>query len=225
MHIHGGAFASGNGGDSVAFGASLALAANARVVLAEYRLAPEHPYPAAPDDCAAIYEGMLADGTDPAKLGIGGDSAGAALVLSTMLRAKAAGQPLPAAAAVLSPWVDLSMSNDTFVTVDDPTASRESLEVYMEAYLGDHDRADPVVSPLFADLSGLPPLFVQVGTREVFLGEARDLAERATAAGVDTTLDVVEDMPHIWHIFASFVPEAQRSIDRVGGFMAQHFAS
>lgn len=222
VHIHGGAFASGNGSDFAALGAALALSAQARVVLAEYRLAPEHPYPAAPDDCFTIYEGMLALGHDPAQMAIGGDSAGAALVLSTLVRARDADIALPAAAALLSPWMDLSMSNETYVTIDDPSASRESLAMYLDAYLaGGEDATDPAVSPLFADLTGLPPLLIQVGSGEVFVGEATDLAKRAEAAGVPATLEVEQGMPHIWHFFASFIPEASAAIDRVG----QHYAS
>ena len=222
LHIHGGAFASGNGSDFLALGAGLALAADATVVLAEYRLAPEHLYPAAPDDCYSIYTGLLANGVAPHALAISGDSAGATLVLSTLLRARANNQPLPAAAAVLSPWVDLSMSNDTYETVRDPTASRASLKPYMDAYLGTRDARDSAISPLFADLQGLPPLLIQVGSQEVFVGEARELSARARAAGVPVTLDVAEGMPHIWHVFASFLPEGQRAIDRVGTFFAQH---
>ncbi len=223
MHIHGGAFASGNGSDFLALGAGLALATNATVVLAEYRLAPEHPYPAAPDDCFNIYTGLLANGVDPGALAISGDSAGATLVLSTLLRARAGKLPLPAAAAVLSPWVDLSMGNDTYETVQDPTASRASLKPYMDAYLGTRDARDSAISPLFADLTGLPPLLVQVGSQEVFVGEARELAARARAADVPVTLEVADGMPHIWHFFASFLPQGQQAIDSVGSFFAQHF--
>ncbi len=222
LHIHGGAFASGNGSDFLALGAGLALAANARVVLAEYRLAPEHPYPAAPDDCFNIYTGLLAQGVVAERLAVSGDSAGATLVLSTLLRARDEGVALPAAAAVLSPWVDLSMRNPTYDTVPDPTASRASLAPYLNAYLGGRDAASPEVSPLYAKLAGLPPLLVQVGSREVFVGEARELAERARDAGVSVTLEVEEGMPHIWHFFASFLPEGQAAIGRVGAFFARH---
>jgi len=222
MHVHGGAFASGNGSDFLALGARLALAAQARVVLAEYRLAPEHPYPCANDDCWSIYNGLLQDGVNPKQLALSGDSAGGGLGLSTLLRAKAAGCALPAAAAILSPWVDLSMSNTTWDTVDDPTASRESMQPYLDAYLGDQNPQDPDVSPFFADLSGLPPLLVQVGSREVFLGEATEIASRARAAGVDATLEIAEGMPHIWHFFASLLPEGQQAIDRVGKFVTHH---
>ena len=224
LHIHGGAFASGNGSDFAALGARLALATGARVVLGEYRLAPEHPYPAAPDDCFAIYEGLLADGARAEAMGIGGDSAGATLALSTMVRVRDAGLPLPAAAALFSPWVDLSMQNGTYETIDDPTATRESLAMYLEGYLGDHDPTDPAVSPLFADLAGLPPLLVQAGTGEVFLGEARDLVERASSAGVAAELEVAEGMPHIWHLFASFLEEAEGAIGRIGSFYDGHLA-
>ncbi len=218
LHIHGGAFASGNGSDFLAMAAAIALAADARVVLAEYRLAPEHAYPAGPDDCFNIYEGLLDLDIDPSKLFISGDSAGATLVLLTMIRARDAGLPLPAAASILSPWVDLSMSSDTYVTVKDPMATRESLQPYLAAYLKGRDATDPAVSPFFADLAGLPPLLIQVGSEEVFVGESKALAVKAKAAGVTVTLDIAEGMPHIWHLFASFLPEAQQAIQRIAGF-------
>lgn len=222
LHIHGGAFASGNGSDFLAMGAAMALAANARVILAEYRLAPEHPYPAGPDDCFSIYEGLLDLDVDPSTLCISGDSAGATLVLLTMIRARKAGLPLPAAASILSPWVDLSMSSDTYVTVKDPMATRESLQPYLAAYLKGRDATDPAVSPFFADLAGLPPLLIQVGSEEVFVGEAEELANRAKAVGVNATLDIAEGMPHIWHLFASFLPEAKEAIQRVADFFKSH---
>ena len=222
LHIHGGAFASGNGSDFLAMGAAIALAAQARVVLAEYRLAPEHPYPAGPDDCFSIYRGLLALDVDPASLSISGDSAGATLVLSTIIRARDAGLPIPAAAALLSPWIDLSMSSETYVTVNDPTATRESLQPYLAAYLRGRDPVDPAVSPFFADLKGLPPVLVQAGSAEVFVGEATELAAKLKSAGVATTLDVAPGMPHIWHLFASFLPEARQAIERIARFFSQH---
>jgi epsilon-lactone hydrolase len=222
LHIHGGAFASGNGSDFLAMGATIALAAQARVVLAEYRLAPEHPYPAGPDDCVSIYRGLLDLGVDPASLSVSGDSAGATLVLSTLIRARDAGLPLPCAAALLSPWIDLSMSCETYVTIKDPTATRESLQPYLAAYLQRRDPADPAVSPFFADLKGLPPTLIQVGSAEVFVGEATELAAKLTSVGVATTLDVAPGMPHIWHLFASFLPEARQAIERIAQFFSQH---
>ncbi len=222
LHIHGGAFASGNGSDFLAMGAAIALAAQARVVLAEYRLAPEHPYPAGPEDCLSIYRGLLALGVDPETLSISGDSAGATLVLSTIIRARDAGFPLPAAAALLSPWVDLSMSCETYVTIKDPTATRESLQPYLAAYLQGRDPADPAVSPFFADLNDLPPVLIQVGSAEVFVGEATGLATKLKSAGVTTTLEIAQDMPHIWHLFASFLPEARQAIERIATFFTQH---
>lgn len=222
LHIHGGAFASGNGSDFLALGARLALASNARVVLADYRLAPEHPYPAGPDDCWSIYQGLLADGADPARMALSGDSAGSALVLGTLVRAKNEGAPLPAAALLISPWIDLTMSCESWETVDDPSATRESMQPYIEAYLGSKTPDDPAVSPLFADLTGLPPLLVQVGAREVFVGEAEELASRAKAAGVTVELEIAAGMPHIWHFFAALIPEAQAAIERAGKFLASH---
>ena len=222
LHIHGGAFSSGNGSDFLAMGAAIALAADALVVLAEYRLAPEHAYPAGPDDCFSIYQGLLDLDVDPLKLCISGDSAGATLVLLTMIRARKSGLPLPAAASIFSPWVDLSMSSDTYVSIKDPMATRESLQPYLRAYLKDQNAADPAISPFFADLTGLPPLLIQVGSEEVFVGEAEALANRAKASGVNTTLDIAAGMPHIWHLFASFLPEAKDAIQRIADFFKEH---
>ncbi len=222
LHIHGGAFASGNGSDFLAMGAAIALAAQARVVLAEYRLAPEHPFPAGPDDCFAIYKGLLAQGVDPKTLSISGDSAGAALVLLTMIRARDAALPLPNAAALLSPWIDLSMSSDTYVSIKDPTATRESLQPYLDAYLRGKDPFDPAVSPYYADLTGMPPVLIQVGSAEVFVGEATEFARKLGAHAITHTLDVAAGMPHIWHLFASFLPEAREAIERIARFFERH---
>ena len=139
-----------------------------------------------------------------------------------MISARKSGLPLPAAASIFSPWVDLSMRSDTYVSVKDPMATRESLQPYLEGYLKGRNAADPAVSPFFADLAGLPPLLIQVGSEEVFVGEAEELADRAAAAGVKTTLDIAEGMPHIWHLFASFLPEAKDAIQRIAVFFKEH---
>jgi acetyl esterase/lipase len=189
-----------------------------------YRLAPEDPHPAALDDAVRAYRWALAfGGADPARTVIAGDSAGGGLTVATLVALRDALAPLPAAGVCLSPWVDLTQSGATIKTNADvdPMVHVEDLDRWADAYSGPRSTSDPAVSPLFADLAGLPPLLVDVGTAEALLDDARRLAERARAAGVEVTLTVAEDMVHVWHFFAGAGPEADDAIARVGAFIAK----
>lgn len=201
--------------------ARLARAAGIRALGVDYRLAPEHPFPAAVEDATAAYRWLISSGVDPESMVIAGDSAGGGLTLATLVALRDAGDPMPAAAVCMSPWVDLEGLGESMTTKADvdPFVSREQLQFMAQQYLGDRDRRTPLAAPLYADLQGLPPLLIQTGSSETLLDDSTRLAERARAAGVEVTLDIWEDMIHGWQICASFLPEAQQSIDTIGKFI------
>lgn len=224
VYVHGGGYCIGSLNSHRSMLTHLASALGGRVLAVDYRLAPEHPFPAALDDACAAYRWVLAGGTDPARVVVAGDSAGGGLTVATLVALRDAGVPLPAAGVCLSPWTDLTLSGATIAEKadDDPMVHAEDLAHWAAAYAGaDHDPGAPGLSPLFADLSGLPPLLVEVGTAEVLLADARRLAERARAVGVDVTLFEGEDLIHVWHFFAGAVPEADEGIARVGRFIGE----
>lgn len=227
LHFHGGGYSVGAASIHREIAARISLAARARVCVLDYPLSPENPFPAASDAAVTAYEHLLEDGVDPRQLMISGDSAGGNLTLVTLLRLKAAGLPLPAAAVTMSAWTDLTMSGETMTSraERDPMVSREQLTEMARGFLVGHNPRDPMVSPLFADLSGLPPLLIQVGTEEVLFDDSRQLAEVALEAGLDVTLSVTDGAPHIWQHFASFLPEAAAAFAQYGDFARLHVAA
>ena len=224
VYVHGGGYCIGSLGSHRSMLTHLASAVAGRVLAVDYRLAPEHPFPAALDDACAAYRWVFAGGADPARVVIAGDSAGGGLTLAALVALRDAGDPLPAAGVCLSPWADLTQSGATMSEKADadPMVHAEDLARWAAAYAGSaHETGSPGLSPLFADLAGLPPLLVEVGTAEVLLDDARRLAERARAAGVDVTLFEGEDLIHVWHFFAGAVPEADEGIDRIARFIGE----
>lgn len=222
LYFHGGGYAIGSIATHRHLMQRLARAARARVLGIGYRLAPEHPFPAAIDDARASYGFLLAQGIGPGQVAIGGDSAGGGLTLALLLALRDAGEPLPACAICLSPWTDLSGSGDSITTraAADPMVSWAGLRRFADAYLGTADPKHPLASPLFADLFGLPPLYLQVGNAEVLLDDSTRLAERARSAGVDVTLEVWDDMIHVFQAFPSLA-ESEEAIARLGAFVAE----
>jgi len=223
-YLHGGGYVLGSINTHRELASRLSRAASARVLILDYRLAPENPFPAAVDDSTAAYRWLLSSGVDPARLVIAGESAGGGLTIATLVALRDAGEPLPAAGICLSPWVDLECLGESIVTRAeiDPVVNKENIVMLAKAYLGDADPRTPLASPLYADLTGLPPLLIQVGTAECLFDDAMRLADRARAAGVDVTLEPWEDMIHMWHMFAAILPEGQQAIDRIGEFIRQH---
>jgi monoterpene epsilon-lactone hydrolase len=221
LYFHGGGYALGSCRSNGAFAARLALASRAPVLVLDYRLAPEHPFPAELDDATAAARWLLDKGIAPGKLALAGDSAGGGLALATSLVLRDDGGPLPAALACFSPWTDLALTGTSFATRAkmDPMISREACLTFVAAYIGDRDPRLPLVSPFYADLRGLPPTLIQVGDLEVLLSDSLGLAENARAAGVEVTLEVWEGMWHVWQAMAGLVPEAQRAIDAAGVFL------
>ncbi|MFE1350666.1 alpha/beta hydrolase, partial [Kitasatospora phosalacinea] len=224
LYLHGGGYLVGSPDTHEGLIGELARRAGLRAVSPDYRLAPEHPFPAALDDGLAAYRELLESGTDPRRLVLAGDSAGGGLVLATLLAARAAGLPLPAAAALFSPWVDLTLAGASYRSRKeaDPLFTEADIRAYADHYLGAGDRANPLASPLFADLAGLPPLLVQVGTNELLLDDALRLAARAAEQDVTVTLEVESGLPHVFQHQFGRLDEADAALDRAARFLTAH---
>jgi len=221
LYLHGGGYVIGSPRSHRHLAAAIAGAAGASALLLDYRLAPEHPFPAAVEDATAAYRWLLEQAIAPARIVIAGDSAGGGLTVATLLALREARVPLPAAGVCISPWVDLSCSGASYGTKADvdPIVRRAGVEEMAQAYLGPTLPRTPLASPLFADLRGLPPLLIHVGSDEVLLDDAVQLAARARAAGVETTLEVYERMIHVWHWFLPMLDEAQTAVEAIGRFV------
>jgi epsilon-lactone hydrolase len=223
VYFHGGGYMVGNPEGAVSIAAKVARAAKASVLVPDYRLAPEHPHPAARDDGVTAIRWLLANGGSASRLALIGDSAGGGLALSTVLSLRDLGE-LPAAVAAWSPWVNMEATEDILDSVAerDPIGTRKSLLRSAQAYLQGQDPQTPTANLLYADLSGFPPLFIEVGEVEVLLDDSFRLARRAAHAGVDVTVHVTPGVPHIYQYFAGFLPEGQHSIDITGRFISEH---
>lgn len=221
LYVHGGGYVMGSAGSHRDMTGRLSKAAGARVLSLNYRLAPEHPFPAPVDDAVAAYRWLLAQGISPGNIAVAGDSAGGGLAIATLLALRDAGEPLPAAGIGISPWVDMEGTGESMTTraAVDPVVQKEGLLGMAKLYLGDADPKSPLAAPLHADLGGLPPLLLQVGDAETLLDDSTRLAEKARAAGVDVTLKVWDEMPHVWHLFAPILPEGRQAIDEIGSFV------
>ncbi len=202
----------------------LSRAARAKVLAINYRLAPENPFPAAVADATTAYRWLVSTGVEPARVVVAGDSAGGGLTVATLVALRDAGDPLPAAGVCISPWVDMEGLGESMTTKAeiDPMVAWDMLAEMGKMYLSGADPHTPLAAPIYADLRGLPPLLIQVGTAEVLLDDSTRLAERARLVGVDVTLEPWEDMIHVWHFFAFMLPEGQQAIDRIGEFVRKH---
>ena len=221
LYLHGGAYQIGSPATLRHMIALLSAAAQARVLSVDYRLAPEHPFPAAVDDALAAYRHLLSDGTDPGSVAIAGDSAGGGLALATLVALRDAGDSLPAAAIVMSPWTDLALTGESLRTRADVEVMLQPSGMHETAatYLAGADPRHPYASPLYADLHGLPPILLHVGDAEIILDDSTRFAAKAEAAGVHVTLEVWDEMPHVWHAFAGLLPEADQAIERIGDWL------
>jgi acetyl esterase/lipase len=224
LYLHGGGYVIGSITTHRELAGRLSRAAAARVLIIDYRLAPEHPYPAAVEDATTAYRWLLQNGAMPARTVIAGDSAGGGLTVATLLALRDAGEPLPAAGVCLSPWTDMEGIGESMRTKAgvDPIVQRAGLLHFADLYLHGADPRSPLAAPLYANLQGLPPLLIQVGTRETLLDDATRLATRAQAEGVEVTLEPWEDMIHVWQLFAPLLPEGQQAIERIGEYVRQH---
>jgi epsilon-lactone hydrolase len=221
LYLHGGGYVTGSIKTHRAMVARISRASAARVLLIDYRLAPEHPFPAAVEDATAAYKWLLSQGLKPNKIAIAGDSAGGGLAIALLIALRDAKQPLPAAAVGISPWTDLEGTGASVKTkaAKDPMVGIDNLNESAKAYYAGHDPKHPLISPLHADFHGLPPILIQVGEAEILLDDSTRVAERAKAAGVEVVLEQWEDMVHVWHVFAKILPEGQQAIDKLGAFV------
>jgi monoterpene epsilon-lactone hydrolase len=220
LYLHGGGYVMGSPTTHGRLAGDIAIAVGVPVFVADYRLAPEHPFPAALEDAVRAYR-WLRGRFGSASIAVVGDSAGGGLTVATLLAIRDRGWPQPATAVCLSPWLDLSLRtyNDESLAALDPISSRHEMAQFAAIYLNSVDAEMPLASPLFADLGGLPPLLIHVGTADLGLHEARLFTERARAAGVDATLEVWLDMVHVWHAFSARVPEAAAAVEGVGSYI------
>jgi acetyl esterase/lipase len=224
LYLHGGCYGTGSVDTHRDLITRLSIASSMRVLGLNYRLAPLHPFPAAVEDACAAYRWLLKSGIDSSRIALAGDSAGAGLALATTVTLRDEGLPLPGAVVCLSPWVDLALTGASMDTkaAEDPIVSREMLQGWAKLYLGDRDPRTPLASLLYAELHGLPPLLIQVGSVEVLLDDSQRLADRALAAGVDVSLEIWPEMIHGWQNFAAILPEAREAIDHIGRFVRSH---
>ncbi len=222
LYFHGGAYVMGSRNTHRALAGRIARAAKAHVLLPDYRLAPEHPFPAAVEDAVTCWRWLLLEGYAPSRMAIAGDSSGGGLTMATLLALKSAGLPLPACAVGLSPWTDLEGIGPTAEpgAVDDPMLTVENLRTSGRQYAA-ADLRNPLAAPLHGDMEGLPPLLLQVGSREVLLSDSTRFAEKARAAGVEVTLEIEEGLIHVWQMFPA-LPEAQSAVGRIGAFIARN---
>jgi epsilon-lactone hydrolase len=221
LYLHGGGYVIGSINTHRAMISRIARASNARALAIDYRLAPEHPFPAAVEDAIAAYKWLLAQGYKPGRIVIAGDSAGGGLTIAALLAIRDAGLPMPACAVPISPWTDLEGTGESVRTraARDVMVTQENLAHSAKQYYGTHDPKDPLVSPVHANFRGLPPMLIHVGDAEILLDDATRVAKSAKLAGVDVELEVWDDMPHVWHVFAKILPEGQQAIDKIGKFV------
>jgi acetyl esterase/lipase len=230
LYLHGGGYFYGNLDTHRGLAAAYSRASGCAVLALDYRLAPEHPYPAAVEDALTAYRWLRAHGPlGPAAastIGIVGDSAGGGLTLATLLALRDGDEPLPDAAVTVSAWTDLAGTGESWTTraAADPRVRRDVLDQMARWYLGDADPTNPLASPWYADLAGLPPLLMQVGGAEVLLDDTRRVAAKARAAGVEVTEEVWPEMYHVWHHRWAEHPEGQAAIERIGEYLQAHVA-
>lgn len=228
LFLHGGGYVMGSPAHHRDFNRRLAEASGARVLSVDYRLAPEHPFPAALEDALAAWQWLMKEGFRPGNIIISGDSAGGGLSLATLLSLRDSGGPLPAAAILFSPWTDLSMSGESirFNARADPFIPTDALSPIAAAYTGNRtESCHPLVSPLFGNPAGFPPLYLHVGSTEVLLSDSTRLVEKAETAGVEVSLKVWRAMPHIFHLCACCLPEGRRVIEESGEAARMRFGS
>ena len=226
LYFHGGVYVMSDAFLAAGLASEVCRRTHAKVISVDYRLAPEHPYPAAVDDALAAHKTLLDTGIAPSDIVFAGESAGGGLVVATLVNARDRGLALPAAAYVMSPYVDLTLAGTSMDTKGDvdPLLSRELLEPRVSDYTQGQDAALSLISPLFADLSGLPPLIIQAGSHEVLLDDAVRLAGQAAGADVEVTLEVTPQVPHVFQAYAVMLDEAAAALDRAGQLLLARLA-
>jgi acetyl esterase/lipase len=226
LYFHGGVYVIGDAFLAADLASQVGRRTHAKVISVDYRLAPEHPYPAAVDDALAAYAALLQDGVAPSDIAFAGESAGGGLAVATMVNARDHGLPLPAGAFVMSPYVDLTLAGTTMESKRDvdPLFTRELLQARVDDYTAGQDAALGLISPIFADLSGLPPLIIQAGSHELLLDDAVRLAQQAATADVEVTLEITPGVPHVFQAYSAILDEGAAALDRAGRFLSAHFS-
>jgi monoterpene epsilon-lactone hydrolase len=227
LYFHSGVYVLGDAFAPAGLASQIGRLTGAKVISVDYRLAPEHPYPAAVDDALAAYEALLGGGTAPSDIAFAGESAGGGLAVATLVNARDRGLPLPAAAFLMSPYADLTLAGTTMESKReaDLLMSRDNLARRVTDYTSGQDAALGLISPIFADLSGLPPLIIQAGSYEVLLDDAVRLARQAATADVEVTLDITPRVQHVFQTFYPILDEAADALDRAGQLLSAHLAS
>lgn len=229
LHFHSGGYVLGSARGYRSFGARLSAAVGAPVLLVDYRLAPENPYPAAIEDAQSAYRWVLGQGRTPAAVAISGDSAGGGLALALLQVLRDTDQPLPAAGVAISPWADFRLAGESMTTnaESDPLVpGPELLRMMVQMIIGDDgDPTNPRVSPIYGDWTGVPPLLVLAGSIETLRDDGKRAVEAARAAGVDATYVEGEEMTHIWPLYADRLPEARESLEQIGTFLRRHLGT
>ncbi|MFB0563609.1 MAG: alpha/beta hydrolase [Candidatus Lokiarchaeia archaeon] len=226
LYLHGGGYVGGSISTHRDIVVRISRVSKARILIIDYRLAPEHPFPAGLEDAVAAYRWLVStEGIKPDNLIVAGDSAGGGLTIACLVKLRDEGVALPAAAVCLSPWTDLAGTGESVKSKAeiDPFITPEGGEFMANLYLKDMDPRNPLASPLYANLQGLPPMFIQVGTSEILLDDSVRLADRAKAVGIDVKLDIWEDMIHVFAAFAGLIPEGRQAIERIGEFIQKVF--
>ncbi len=226
IHFHGGGYVTGGADSHLMMCISMAQTLKIKILLPEYRLAPEHPFPAAVMDAVKVYRWVLAQGYLPKDIVISGDSAGGGLSLASVLELRDSGDLLPAAVVCISPWTDLTFTGRSHIhkAKTDPILLTEVLREWADHYSGEEKRDHPLLSPVYADFHGFPPLLIQVGSEEILLDDAIMLAEKAKADRVDVTLKVWDELWHVWAALGDLIPESKKSIEEIGRFLDNHAA-
>jgi len=227
LYFHSGVYVLGDAFQSAGLASAVGRRTRAKVISVDYRLAPEHPYPAAVDDALAAYEALLRGGTAPSDIAFAGESAGGGLAVATLVNARDHGLPLPAAAFAMSPYADLTLAGATLETKReaDPLLSPQALHARVPDYTAGQDAALGLISPIFAELSGLPPLIIQAGSHEVLLDDAVRLARQAAIADVEVTLAITPGVPHVFQAYYPILDEAAAALDRAGQLLSAYLAS
>lgn len=226
LYLHGGGYVVGSSRSHRHLAAAIGAAGGMSVFSADYRLAPEHPFPAAVDDGVAAYKALLDSGIAANRIAIAGDSAGGGLTLATLLAARDRGLPMPACAVAISPWADLAQSGDAYRTRAgrDPIITKDGLDQMAAAYLGGADAKTPLASPAYADFKGLPPLLIQVGSEEALHSDAEAVKARAEDANVEVSFESWAGMVHVWHAFHPILSEGRDAVARIGSYLKAHIA-
>jgi acetyl esterase/lipase len=226
LYLHGGGYVIGSCHSHRNLAYNISKAVDGRCLVLDYRMGPEHPFPAAVDDAVAAWAWMIEQGGNPARMAIMGDSAGGGLTIATQVALRDKGMALPACSVPISPWTDLEGTGGTIKSkaAEDPMVAEEGLHWFSGLYRADTDVRHPLVSPLYADLSGLPPMLIQVGPAEILLDDSNRVAAKARTQGVDVTLEVWDQMPHVWHLFSPMLDEGMDAIAKLGAWTRERTA-